>query len=80
MSYTARIQYIIKALIKKDGITLKQIADEFEISTRQASRDIEQLRYQMGAPIEYDKRDKVYRLTQDWSSYTNLDDNMVILA
>ena len=80
MSYTARIQYIIKALIKKDGITLKQIADEFEISTRQASRDIEQLRYQMCAPIEYDKRDKVYRLTQDWSSYTNLDDNMVILA
>ena len=27
MSYTARIQYIIKALIKKDGITLKQIAE-----------------------------------------------------
>lgn len=80
MSYTARIQYIIKTLIKKDGITLKQIADEFEISTRQASRDIEQLRYQMGAPIEYDKKDRLYRLTQDWSSYTNLDDNLVILA
>ena len=80
MSYTSRIQYIIKTLIKKDGITLEEIADEFEISTRQAGRDIEFLRYQMGAPIKYDKRDRVYRLTQDWSSYTNLDDNLVILA
>ena len=80
MSYTARIQYIISSLIKRGGVTLAEIADEFEISTRQACRDIEQLRDQMGAPIEYSRAERRYILTRDWSSYTNLDDNMVILA
>ncbi|MGN0907025.1 MAG: helix-turn-helix transcriptional regulator [Bullifex sp.] len=80
MSYTARIQYIISSLIKRGGVTLKEISEEYGISTRQACRDIEQLRDQMGAPIEYSRAEHKYVLTQDWSSYTNLDDNMVILA
>ena len=80
MSYTARIQYIISSLIKRGGVTLAEIADEFEISTRQACRDIEQLRDQMGATIEYSRAERRYILTRAWPSYTNLDDNMVILA
>jgi predicted DNA-binding transcriptional regulator YafY len=34
----------------------RAIAERFEISTRQAARDVEYLRYSMGAPIEYDAR------------------------
>ena len=71
MSQSARLQYIIRCLDHADGVTLREIAEHFEISTRQACRDIEYLRDQMGAPIAYDHRTRRYRLTTLWESYSN---------
>ena len=39
MSQSVRLQYIIRCLYHKGGIDLAEIADEFEISKRQAGRD-----------------------------------------
>lgn len=43
----------------------RSIAQEFEISRRQASRDIEYLRYSLGAPIEYCPRNNGYFYVKD---------------
>ena len=78
MSQSARLQYIIRCLDHADGVTLRGIAEHFEISTRQACRDIEYLRDQMGAPIAYDHRTRRYRLTTLWESYSNVDERLII--
>lgn len=78
MSQSARLQYIIRCLDHADGVTLREIAEHFEISTRQACRDIEYLRDQMGAPIAYDHRTRRYRLTTLWESYSNVDERLII--
>ena len=48
-----RIQWIDAQIRAKRYPNCNSIAAYFEISTRQASRDIEYLRYSMGAPVEY---------------------------
>jgi predicted DNA-binding transcriptional regulator YafY len=48
-----RIQWIDAQISAKRYPNCKTIACHFEISTRQASRDIEYLRYSMGAPVDY---------------------------
>ncbi len=56
----------IDAWIRSGGYpNCRQIAERFEISTRQAARDIEYLRYSMGAPVEYDHRKRGYFYTDD---------------
>ncbi len=80
MSQSARIQYIIKNLVQGDGISLKEISNVFEVSTRQAGRDIEFLRDQLSAPIEYSYTSRKYELKGVWESYTNLDERMIIMG
>ncbi len=80
MSQSARIQYIIKNLVQGDGISLKEIAQVFEVSTRQAGRDIEFLRDQLSAPVEYSYISRKYELKGVWESYTNLDERMIIMG
>ena len=78
MSQSVRLQYIIRCLYHKGGIDLAEIADEFEISKRQAGRDIEYLRFQMGAPVIYDRKEKKYKLASIWESYSNTDERIII--
>jgi len=80
MRLSARLQFIIKRLVQGDGVSLKEIASAFEISTRQASRDIEYLRYQMDTPLEYSYATHKYVLTGLWESYTNLEERTIILG
>lgn len=80
MSQLARIQYIIRKLSKDQGVSLKEISQEFEISTRQAGRDIEYLRDQLSGPIVYDWKTHTYRLSGPWVSYTNFDERLTILG
>ena len=78
MSQSVRLQYIIRCLYHKGGIDLAEIADEFEISKRQAGRDIEYLRFQMGAPVIYDRKEKKYKFASIWESYSNTDERIII--
>lgn len=53
MSNLHRIQWIDAQIRANRYPNSRSIAEQFEISSRQASRDIEYLRYSMGAPLEY---------------------------
>lgn len=39
---------------------------DYEVSTRTVMRDIEYLKYQLGAPLEYDAEKRGYYYLQDW--------------
>lgn len=80
MSQSARLQFIIRCLNHRGGVTLREIADAFEVSTRQAGRDIEYLRDQMHAPVVYDWKSRRYHLESIWESYTNTDERMIIMG
>lgn len=53
MSNLHRIQWIDAQIRAGCFPNARSIAERFEISPRQAARDIEYLRYSMGAPLEY---------------------------
>lgn len=80
MSQMGRIQYIIRALVQQGGVTLAEVAAAFEVSTRQAARDIEYIRYQLDAPLEYSRSEHKYVLSGPWASYANLDQRMIIMG
>jgi predicted DNA-binding transcriptional regulator YafY len=56
VSNAHRIAWIDAQIRAGRAPNTRAIAERFEISTRQAARDVEYLRYSMGAPIEYDAR------------------------
>jgi predicted DNA-binding transcriptional regulator YafY len=53
MSNLHRIQWIDAALRENRYPNCASIAKQFEISVRQASRDVDYLKYSLGAPVEY---------------------------
>ncbi|MEK8025083.1 helix-turn-helix transcriptional regulator [Pseudaquabacterium rugosum] len=61
MSKTARL-YKIEALIRQRGhVSFAQLIDTLEVSPATLKRDLEYLRDQLGAPIEYDRYLNGYR-------------------
>ncbi len=54
MSSLHRIQWIDEQIRRERYPNCSDIAERFEITRRQASRDIEYLRYSLDAPVEYD--------------------------
>lgn len=60
MSNLHRIIWIDAQIRAERYPNCRAIADHFEISPRQASRDVEYLRYSLGAPIEYCSRANGY--------------------
>ena len=62
MTKTARV-YRIEMLIRNRGhVSFRELLDELEVSPATLKRDIEYLRDQLGAPIEYDRFHNGYRL------------------
>lgn len=55
-----RILWIDEEIRRGGYPNCRDIASQFEISARQASRDIEYLRYSLGAPVEYCPRNNGY--------------------
>ena len=55
MSQTERILYIDRNLRTDRYLTVQDVADYFEVSTRQVKRDIEYLRDRFNAPIVFDR-------------------------
>ena len=78
MSQTERILYIDRTLRTKRPLTTQQVADYFEVSTRQVKRDIEYLRDRFNAPIIFDRFDKVYRYETDFDQLAFADQNLVL--
>ena len=62
MTKTARV-YKIEMLIRNRGcVSFQALLDELEVSPATLKRDLEYLRDQLGAPIEYDRFSNGYRL------------------
>lgn len=58
MSANTRIQWLHKKMTMKSYPNAQRIAERFGISHRQAQRDLEYLRRELGAPVEYDAKRK----------------------
>ncbi len=65
MSNLHRIQWLDAQIRAKRYPNSRSLAGQFEISVRQASRDIEYLRYSMGAPLEYSSQHNGYCYTSE---------------
>jgi predicted DNA-binding transcriptional regulator YafY len=65
MTKTARV-YKIEMLIRNRGnVSFKTLLEELEVSPATLKRDLDYLRDQLGAPIEYDRFSNGYRLAAD---------------
>jgi len=68
MSKTARL-YKIEMLIRHHGhVSFAKLLDELEVSPATLKRDLEYLRDQLGAPIEYDRDVNGYRFGAEYRS------------
>jgi predicted DNA-binding transcriptional regulator YafY len=61
------MQHIDRELRENRYPNCFQVARMFNVSRKSIQRDIDFLRYQLGAPIDYDPRRKGYFYTQEWS-------------
>lgn len=82
MSQTERVFDILYQLSKSGGnITLKTIAEHYGVSTRQAARDIEYVRYGIMPDPEniiFDRKRRVYRLNDDVSILSRWREDMLV--
>lgn len=60
MSANDRIQWIHKMISQKGFPNSRDVAEKFNISERQAQRDIEHMRLKLGAPVKYSPSHKGY--------------------
>jgi predicted DNA-binding transcriptional regulator YafY len=67
MSQTERIFYIDRMIREHGGVSARQICDKFEVSSRQAKRDIEYLRERLDAPIVWSHRRLRYEYLEPWN-------------
>ena len=63
MSANTRIQWLHKKMTMKSFPNAQRLAERFGISHRQAQRDLDYLRRELGAPIEYDAKKKGFYYT-----------------
>lgn len=67
VSANLRIQWLHEELVRGSYPNAARVAERFHISRRQAQRDIDFLKKQLGAPLEYDQHVQGYRYTQPFS-------------
>ncbi len=64
MSANTRIQWLHKKMSAKSYPNAQRLAERFGISHRQAQRDLDYLRRELGAPVEYDAKRKGFYYAQ----------------
>ena len=67
VSANHRIQWLHEELSRNTHPNAARLAERFGISRRQAQRDIDFLKKQLGAPLEYDQHVMGYHYTQPFS-------------
>jgi predicted DNA-binding transcriptional regulator YafY len=66
MNANTRIQWLHKKLTMGSYPNAQRLAERFKISHRQAQRDLEYLKKELGAPIAYDNSRKGFYYTQPY--------------
>ena len=67
MNANDRIQWLHKMISEKCYPNAAHLAEKFSISSRQAQRDVEHLRRELGAPLAYSAIHKGYYYTEHYS-------------
>lgn len=67
MSANERIQWLHKMISEKCYPNAAHLVDKFSISYRQAQRDVDFLRKELGAPMSYSAMHKGYYYTRDYA-------------
>ncbi len=67
VSANIRIQWLHEELVRGTYPNAARLAERFQISRRQAQRDIDFLKKQLGAPLEYDQHIMGYRYTKGFA-------------
>lgn len=67
MSANTRIQWLHKKITEFSYPNAMRLSERFGISHRQAQRDVDFLRKELGAPIEYSAEHKGFYYTSDYS-------------
>jgi predicted DNA-binding transcriptional regulator YafY len=79
MSRIERVFFINKKILEEGKVTNQQVAEKYEISTRQVMRDFDYLRDNLAAPLVYDHNQKGYIYTEDYSLLSNTNERMLVL-
>ena len=66
MNANDRIQWLHKKIVAKCYPNASHLSEKFDISHRQAQRDVEFLKKELDAPLEYDKAKKGYYYTEEY--------------
>ena len=80
MSQTERIAFLDRRLRERGWVTAAEVAERFEVSTRQVKRDIEYLRWRLDAPIAYDGGNHRYRYEKPWTQFQFADERKVLFS
>lgn len=67
MNANTRIQWLHKKIAQNSYPNAQRLAERFKISHRQAQRDLDYLRRELGAPVEYDNRRKGFYYSQPFT-------------
>jgi predicted DNA-binding transcriptional regulator YafY len=78
MSQLERVAHIDKRIKTKGGITIREVAERFEVTERQVARDIEYLRDRLGAPIAWSPKERRYRYSEPWSGLDFADETALL--
>ncbi|HUZ18730.1 MAG TPA: WYL domain-containing protein [Spirochaetia bacterium] len=78
MSRLERVVYIDRTLREQGDLTVRSIAGRFEISPRQAKRDIEYMRDRLAAPISFDTHHRAYRYDAPFDDLRFADERMLL--
>lgn len=80
MSQMERIAYLDRRLRERGWVTAGEAARHFEVSPRQVKRDIEYLRWRLGAPLVYDGGHHRYRYDKPFSKLQFTDERRVLFS
>jgi len=78
MSQLERIFFIDRMIRDHGGISTSQIAHKFEVSGRQAKRDIEYMRDRLYAPIVWSRKHGRYEYSESWEGLRFADETTLL--
>lgn len=78
MSQLERISFIDARIRRRGGVRLREVSDRFEISDRQARRDIEYLSERLGAPVEWNPSERKYEYSEAWNDLEFADEKSLL--
>ena len=78
MGNLERITFIDRRIREQGGVKLAEIVRRFEVSERQAKRDLEYLRDRLDAPIAWDASSRRYVYEKDWNDLAFADQKSLL--